>query len=130
HCKIERAGKHHTEEEAEAASKQGISVHEYCKCLGVEPLPRPCIDTGMGLERVACVLQGVISNYDTDSFAPLMKRAAELCGVDFAREEKLEEGKGGAASLRVIADHARAVKRRRLCLLRVSPRARNRRRRV
>jgi alanyl-tRNA synthetase len=73
------------------------------------PLPKPCVDTGMGLERVAAVLQGVISNYDTDLFVPLMKRAAELCGVDFAREERLEEGKGGAASLRVIADHARAT---------------------
>jgi alanyl-tRNA synthetase len=73
------------------------------------PLPKPCVDTGMGLERVAAVLQGVISNYDTDFFVPLMKRAAELCGVDFSREEKLEEGKGGAASLRVIADHARAT---------------------
>jgi alanyl-tRNA synthetase len=71
-------------------------------------LPRPSIDTGMGLERIAAVLQGVISNYDTDLFVPLMKRAAELCGVDLAREETLEEGKGGAASLRVIADHARA----------------------
>ncbi len=74
-----------------------------------DPLPKPCVDTGMGLERVAAVLQGVTSNYDTDFFVPLMKRAAELCGVDFAREEKLEEGKGGAASLRVIADHARAA---------------------
>jgi alanyl-tRNA synthetase len=73
------------------------------------PLPKPCVDTGMGLERVAAVLQGVISNYDTDLFVPLMKRAAELCGVDFNREEALEEGKGGAASLRVIADHARAT---------------------
>jgi alanyl-tRNA synthetase len=73
------------------------------------PLPKPCVDTGMGLERVAAVLQGVISNYDTDLFVPLTKRAAELCGVDFEREEKLEEGKGGAASLRVIADHARAI---------------------
>jgi alanyl-tRNA synthetase len=72
------------------------------------PLPKPCVDTGMGLERTAAVLQGVISNYDTDLFAPLLKRAAELCGVDFRGEEKLEEGKGGAASLRVIADHARA----------------------
>jgi alanyl-tRNA synthetase len=72
-------------------------------------LPKPCLDTGMGLERVAAVLQGVISNYDTDFFVPLMKRAAELCGVDFSREEVLEEGKGGAASLRVIADHARAT---------------------
>src|SRR5215813_9720534 len=73
------------------------------------PLPKPCVDTGMGLERVAAVLQGVISNYDTDLFVPLMKRAAELCGVNFTQEEKLEEGKGGAASLRVIADHARAT---------------------
>ena len=73
------------------------------------PLPKPCVDTGMGLERVAAVLEGVISNYDTDLFAPLTKRAAELCGVDFNREEQMEEGKGGAASLRVIADHARAT---------------------
>jgi alanyl-tRNA synthetase len=74
------------------------------------PLPKPSIDTGWGLERAACILQGVISNYDTDLFVPLLKRAAELCGVDFQREEKLEEGKGGAAaSLRVIADHARAT---------------------
>ena len=73
------------------------------------PLPKPSIDTGMGLERVAAVLQGVISNYDTDLFRPLLKRAAELCGVDFEDEQHLEEGKGGAASLRVIADHARAT---------------------
>jgi alanyl-tRNA synthetase len=72
------------------------------------PLPKPCVDTGLGLERTAAVLQGVISNYDTDLFVPLLKRAAELCGVDEKREEKLEEGRGGAASLRVIADHARA----------------------
>jgi alanyl-tRNA synthetase len=78
-------------------------------CIGVELLPRPCVDTGLGLERTAAVLQGVISNYDTDLFIPLLKRAAELCDVDLVREEKLEEGKGGAASLRVIADHARAI---------------------
>jgi alanyl-tRNA synthetase len=73
------------------------------------PLPKPCVDTGLGLERTAAVLQGVISNYDTDLFVPLLKRAAELCGVDEAKEEALEEGRGGAASLRVIADHARAT---------------------
>jgi alanyl-tRNA synthetase len=73
------------------------------------PLPRPSIDTGMGLERVAAVLQGVISNYDTDLFVPLMKRAAQLCGVDYEKEIRSEEGRGGAASLRVISDHARAT---------------------
>jgi alanyl-tRNA synthetase len=73
------------------------------------PLPKPSIDTGMGLERTAAVLQGVISNYETDFFVPLMKRAAELCGVDYEKELSTEGGKGGAASLRVIADHARAI---------------------
>jgi alanyl-tRNA synthetase len=72
-------------------------------------LPKPSIDTGMGLERVAAVLQGVISNYDTDLFVPLLKRAAELCSVNYAEEIKSERGKGGAASLRVIADHSRAT---------------------
>jgi alanyl-tRNA synthetase len=72
-------------------------------------LPKPSIDTGMGLERVSAVLQGVISNYDTDLFVPLLKRAAELCRADYAREITAEAGKGGAASLRVIADHARAT---------------------
>ena len=75
----------------------------------LSPLPKPSIDTGMGLERVAAVLQGVISNYDTDLFVPLLKRAAELCGVDSAHEIPAETRKGGAASLRVIADHARAT---------------------
>ena len=84
-------------------------VRGNCLESHLDPLPKPSVDTGMGLERVAAVLQGVISNYDTDLFVPLTKRAAELCGVDFTKEEKLEEGKGGAASLRVIADHARAT---------------------
>jgi len=72
------------------------------------PLPKPSIDTGMGLERMAVILEHKISNYDTDLFVPLLRRAAELCGVDENREEALEQGRGGAASLRVIADHARA----------------------
>ncbi len=73
------------------------------------PLPRPSIDTGMGLERVAAVLQGVISNYDTDLFTPLIERAARLTGVDEQRELAAEEHHQSAASLRVIADHARAM---------------------
>ncbi len=75
----------------------------------LNPLPKPSVDTGMGLERTAAVLQDVISNYDTDLFVPLMKRAAELCGIDLQREEELEEGKKSAGSLRVIADHSRAA---------------------
>ena len=76
------------------------------------PLPKPSIDTGAGLERVASVLQGVISNYDTDLFVPLIKRAAELAGVMLDQElkrEDVEEQHHQAASLRVIADHARAA---------------------
>jgi len=73
------------------------------------PLPKPSIDTGMGLERIACVLQGVVSNYDTDLFTPLIKRAAELTGVDVKKELASEDRTRSAASLRVIADHARAT---------------------
>jgi len=73
------------------------------------PLPKPCVDTGMGLERAAAVLQGVISNYDTDLFVPLIDRAAQLTGVDEQKELAAEEQRRSAASLRVIADHARAT---------------------
>ena len=72
-------------------------------------LPKPCVDTGMGLERVAAVLQGVISNYDTDLFVPLLDRASQLTGVDEQKELEAEEKTKSAASLRVIADHARAT---------------------
>jgi alanyl-tRNA synthetase len=75
----------------------------------VTPLPKPSIDTGLGLERIAAVLQGVISNYDTDLFVPLIDRAAQLTGVDEKKELAVEEQKQSAASLRVIADHARAT---------------------
>ena len=62
------------------------------------PLPKPSVDTGMGLERVAAVMQGVHSNYDIDLFKALIRAAAELTGT-----EDLE-----SSSLRVIADHIRA----------------------
>jgi alanyl-tRNA synthetase len=73
------------------------------------PLPKPSIDTGMGLERIAAVLQGVISNYETDLFTPLIKRAAELTGASLKRELDKEANTKSAASLRVIADHSRAA---------------------
>jgi alanyl-tRNA synthetase len=75
----------------------------------LNPLPKPSIDTGMGLERVAAVLQGVISNYDTDLFVPLIKRAAELTGTSLTKELENEAKAKSAASLRVIADHSRAA---------------------
>ena len=66
------------------------------------PLPAPSVDTGAGLERVAAVMQGVASNFDTDLFTPIIKRAVEVVGKAYDR------GPGGA-SYRVLADHARAV---------------------
>src|SRR5579864_630961 len=73
------------------------------------PLPKPSIDTGMGLERTTAALQGVISNYDTDLFTPLIKRAAELTGTSLKKELDKEAHTKSAASLRVIADHSRAA---------------------
>jgi len=75
----------------------------------LNPLPQPSIDTGMGLERVAAVLQGVISNYDTDLFTSLIKRASELTGTSLTKELQKEAKAKSAASLRVIADHSRAA---------------------
>ena len=65
------------------------------------PLPKPSIDTGMGLERITAVLRGVISNYETDLFVPLIKRAAELTYSD-------SKDPRSVPSLRIIADHSRA----------------------
>src|SRR5580698_2113937 len=74
------------------------------------PLPKPSIDTGMGLERVSAVLQGVLSNYQTDLFTPLIARAAELTGFKaMSAIEAAGSDEKGAASLRIIADHARAA---------------------
>jgi alanyl-tRNA synthetase len=69
-------------------------------------LPKPSIDTGMGLERVTAVLEGVVSNFETDLFVPLIARAAELTGQ--APGHRAQATERDAASLRIIADHARA----------------------
>ncbi|RUO35291.1 alanine--tRNA ligase [Aliidiomarina sanyensis] len=64
----------------------------------LEPLPKPSVDTGMGLERIAAVMQGVHSNYETDTFVHLIDAAAKAVGTDDR----------SAQSLRVIADHIRS----------------------
>ena len=67
------------------------------------PLPRPSIDTGMGLERVAAVMQGKLSNYDTDLICPIIHHAAELFRVSYGEDPKVD------TALRIVADHARAT---------------------
>jgi alanyl-tRNA synthetase len=70
-------------------------------------LPKPSIDTGMGLERVSAVLQGVLSNFETDLFTPLIARAEQLTGHKVEPEHEVDDR--SRASLRIIADHARAA---------------------
>jgi alanyl-tRNA synthetase len=67
------------------------------------PLPRPSIDTGMGLERLSTVLQGHLWNYDTDLIRPVMERVSELLGV------KIHAGERSDVALRINADHSRAT---------------------
>ncbi|MFZ5787105.1 MAG: alanine--tRNA ligase [Acidobacteriota bacterium] len=69
----------------------------------LHPLPRPCVDTGAGLERIAAVLQDAPTNYDTDLFRPLLARVAELAQRPYDRDAEL------GPAFRVIADHARAA---------------------
>jgi alanyl-tRNA synthetase len=68
------------------------------------PLPKPCVDTGAGLERIAAVMQGKLSNFDTDLFTPLIAKAQELTSTTYKDGESRSD-----ASLRIIADHARAA---------------------
>ena len=67
------------------------------------PLPRPSIDTGMGLERIAAVLQGKTSNYETDLIRPIIEQAAMLFGTEYGASDRSD------TALRINADHARAT---------------------
>ncbi|GHR12521.1 alanine--tRNA ligase [Helicobacter pylori] len=67
----------------------------------LSPLPKPSIDTGMGLERVQALLEHKLNNFDSSLFVPLMEEISELTGLDYASEFQ--------PSFRVVADHARAV---------------------
>ena len=69
----------------------------------LSPLPKPSIDTGMGLERIAAVVQGVKSNYDTDLFEGIIGRVEEISGARYGADADRD------VSIKVIADHARAV---------------------
>ncbi|MBC8164840.1 MAG: alanine--tRNA ligase, partial [Bryobacteraceae bacterium] len=66
-------------------------------------LPRPSIDTGMGLERMAAVMQGKITNYDTDLLLPIIEKAASLFRVEYGQDARTDD------VLRICADHARAA---------------------
>ncbi len=75
--------------------------YERSKDGTLTPLPKPSIDTGMGLERVTAVMEGVPSNYDTELFMPLINKVSKICKRAYIYEE--------GASFRVIADHIRSV---------------------
>jgi alanyl-tRNA synthetase len=66
------------------------------------PLPKPCVDTGMGLERLTAVLQGKVSNFETDFFMPLIESAGKLSGKHYGDSAESD------VSLRILADHSRA----------------------
>jgi alanyl-tRNA synthetase len=85
-------------------ARQLVQNHKHGpECLRLKPLPKPSVDTGMGLERVAAVLEGRISNFDTDLFQPLIHQAEALAKIGYGDDFK------GDSSLRVIADHTRAA---------------------
>ena len=67
------------------------------------PLPKPSIDTGMGLERLSAVVQGVKSNFETDLFQPLIRQIAARAGVPYHKDQQAD------ISYQVIADHLRAM---------------------
>lgn len=67
------------------------------------PLAKPCIDTGMGLERVAAVMQGKTSVYETDLFIPLIERICKIAGYSYGMEEEKDK------AVRIIAEHSRGI---------------------
>ena len=69
----------------------------------MKKLPKPSIDTGMGLERITSVIQGKIGNYDTDLFAPILRRIEDIAGCAYGEDPKKD------IAMRVIADHARGA---------------------
>src|SRR5436309_2728720 len=71
------------------------------------PLPAPSIDTGMGLERITAVIQGQLSNYDTDLFRPILKEIGRRAGRTYSSYSGAEDHPD--VSMRVIADHLRAM---------------------
>src|SRR5207253_4495663 len=73
----------------------------------LHPLPKPSIDTGAGLERVAAAVQNVPSNYDTDLLRPLIDEAARISKKTYSPTDAVD-AHGPSASMRVVADHARA----------------------
>src|SRR5438132_1511167 len=74
----------------------------------LSPLPKPSIDTGAGLERVAAAVQNVPSNYDTDLLRPLIDEAAQISGKTYSPTDAVD-AHGPSASMRVVADHSRAA---------------------
>ncbi|MDH5528200.1 MAG: alanine--tRNA ligase [Nitrospirota bacterium] len=69
----------------------------------LHPLPKPSIDTGMGLERLTAVVNGVTNNYDTDLFLPIIRSAADTAGVTYGKDKKTD------TALKVLADHCRSI---------------------
>lgn len=69
----------------------------------LDPLPRPSIDTGMGLERTAAVLQGKLSTFDNDLFQPIIHRAGDLLGIQYGSDPVTD------TTLRIVADHSRSA---------------------
>ncbi|MGA2316396.1 MAG: alanine--tRNA ligase [Thermodesulfobacteriota bacterium] len=69
----------------------------------IQPLAKPCIDTGMGLERISAILQGVKSNYETDLFKPIFREIEMISHISYGQDPRSD------ISIRVIADHSRAA---------------------